>query len=67
MPINPDAAIELLTIPEVAGQLRVCEETGRRLQYRRKIPFHKVGRKVLFLKSDVVEYLEKQRVGTIGS
>ena len=67
MPIDPDAAIELLTVPEVAGMLRVCDETVRRLQHRRRIPFHKVGGRVRFLKRDIVEYLDKQRVKTIGS
>ena len=67
MPIDPDAAIELFTVPEVAGMLRVCDETVRRLQQGRRIPFHKVGGRIRFLKSDIVEYLDKQRVETIGS
>ena len=67
MPINPDAVIELFTVPEVADMLRVCDETVRRLQQGRRIPFHKVGGRVRFLKSDIVEYIDKQRVEKIGS
>ena len=67
MPINPDAVIELFTVPEVADMLRVCDETVRRLQHGRRIPFHKVGGRVRFLKSDIVEYIDKQRVEKIGS
>lgn len=67
MPIDPDATVELLSIPAVAGMLDVCEETVRRLQHKRQLRHYRVGRKIRFLKSDVIEYLEKRCVEAIGS
>jgi excisionase family DNA binding protein len=58
--------MELLTIAEVAEFLKISESTVRRLQQRRLIPFFKVGGSVRFTKSDLVSYLEKQRVETVG-
>jgi len=58
--------MELLTIAGVAEFLKISKSTVRRLQQRRVIPFFKVGGSVRFTKSDLVSYLEKQRVETIG-
>jgi excisionase family DNA binding protein len=58
--------MELLTIAGVAEFLKITESTARRLQQQRLIPFFKVGGSVRFSKSDLVSYLEKQRVETIG-
>ncbi|MEH2480604.1 excisionase family DNA binding protein [Nitrobacteraceae bacterium AZCC 2146] len=66
MPTNSSQTMELLTIAEVAEFLKISESTVRRLQQRRLIPFFKVGGSVRFVKSDLVSYLEKQRVETIG-
>ena len=63
---NPHSEIELLTIDEVAGFLKISASTVRRLQQERHIPFTKVGGSVRFLKSDIVSYLERQRVESIG-
>jgi excisionase family DNA binding protein len=49
-----------------ATSLKISKSTVRRLQRRRLIPFFKVGGSVRFTKSDLVSYLEKQRVETIG-
>jgi excisionase family DNA binding protein len=59
--------MELLTIAGVAEFLKISKSTVRSLQQRRLIPFSKVGGSVRFTKSDLVSYLEKQRVETIGS
>ena len=58
--------MELLTIAGVAEFLKVSKSTARRLQQQRLIPFFKVGGSVRFSKSDLVSFLEKQRVETIG-
>jgi excisionase family DNA binding protein len=58
--------MELLTIAGVAEFLKISKSTVRSLQQRRLIPFFKVGGSVRFTKSDLVSYLEKQRVETIG-
>ena len=54
--------IELLTIKEVAGLLKVSEPTVRRLQQSRSIPFIKVGGCVRFSKGDIISYLQRMRV-----
>jgi len=65
MSVNSSSAIELLTITEVAEILRISATGVRRLQQRRRLPFHKVGGSVRFAKSDVVAYLAKRRVESI--
>ena len=57
-----DPKIELLTINEVAGFLKISVSGVRRLQQARFLPFMKVGGSVRFLVGDLVSYLEKQRV-----
>ncbi|OGG51356.1 hypothetical protein A2704_03790 [Candidatus Kaiserbacteria bacterium RIFCSPHIGHO2_01_FULL_54_36b] len=58
--------IELLTVVEVAALLRISIPSVRRLQQGRHLPFIKVGGSVRFDKSDIVEYLKKERVESIG-
>jgi excisionase family DNA binding protein len=59
------AMIELMTIKEVAQLLKISQSSVRRLQQGRHLPFYKVGGGIRFAKSDIVEYLKKQRVETI--
>jgi excisionase family DNA binding protein len=54
--------IELLTIPEVAKLLKISITGVRRLYIGRHIPFIKVGGSVRFAKSDILEYLKKERI-----
>jgi excisionase family DNA binding protein len=65
MSIDPDSAIELLTIGEVAKLLRISVVGVRRLQQQRRIPFVKVGGSIRITKSDLVFYLTKNRIETI--
>jgi excisionase family DNA binding protein len=58
--------IELLTIPEAARFLKVSASGVRRLQQKRAIPFIKVGGSVRFLKGDLLSYVVKMRVESIG-
>ncbi len=57
---------ELLTVAETAEFLRISKSGVRRLQQKRQLPFIKVGGSVRFAKSDLLTYLEKQRVEPIG-
>lgn len=57
--------IDLLTIDETAELLKVSASGVRRLQQGRRLPFHKVGGSIRFAKSDLVAYLQKQRVEPI--
>jgi excisionase family DNA binding protein len=61
-----DPTIDLLTIAEVAELLKISIPSVRRLQLGRLIPFIKVGGSVRFTRSDIVAYLRKKRVETIG-
>ena len=65
-PINSPLSFVLLTIAEVAKLLKISVSGTRRLQQERHIPFVKVGGSVRFVVSDVLSYLEKQRVESIG-
>jgi excisionase family DNA binding protein len=66
MSIDPNSNVELLTVAEVAEQLRISVSGVRRLQQARQLPFIKVGGSIRFFKSDIFAYLKKQRVGSIG-
>jgi len=57
--------LTLLTISEVAELLKVSKSSVRRPQQGRHIPFIKVGGSIRFSKSDILEYLKKERVGAI--
>ena len=61
-----DPAIELLTIPETAEFLRISVSGVRRLQQGRQIPFFKIGGGIRFAKGDLVSYLTRQRIGSVG-
>ncbi len=67
MSIEPELALELLTIPEVAQLLRISASTVRRLQQQRHIPFFKVGGRIRFTPGDVAAYLQKRRVHSIDA
>jgi len=55
----------LMTLPEAAIYLRISVSGMRRLQQGRHIPFVKVGGVIRFLKSDLIAYVQKQRVEPI--
>jgi excisionase family DNA binding protein len=58
--------LELLTIHEVARLLKISVSSVRRLQQRRRIPFVKVGGSIRFIKSDLLSYVDRERVESIG-
>ena len=60
-----NSTIELLTIKDVAELLKVSIPTVRRLQQGRHLPFIKVGGSIRFSKSDIINYLKKQRIDSI--
>jgi excisionase family DNA binding protein len=66
MSVEISTALELLTIAEVAKLLKISVPSVRRLQQQRHIPFFKVGGRIRFAQSDVVAYLQKRRVHSIG-
>lgn len=58
---------ELLTVADVARLLKISVSSVRRLQRRRQLPFVKVGGHVRYTRSDVAEYLTRQRVEAIDT
>lgn len=66
MTIDSSLALELLTIHEVAKILKISISSVRRLLDARSITFHKVGGSVRVAMSDILSYLQKQRVGSFG-
>lgn len=64
-PSDPNS-IELLTVTEVSKLLKVSVTAVRRLQQARSVPFFKIGGSVRFLKSDIISYLTKRRIESIG-
>ena len=57
---------ELLTIAEVAALFKISKPGVRRLQQQRRIPFVKIGGSVRFIKDDLVSYVKRERVESIG-
>lgn len=62
-----DRADTLLTIPEVAEQLKVGERFVRRLIFERRIAFHKIGRHVRISQADLDAFKRASRVDEGGS
>jgi excisionase family DNA binding protein len=62
---DSEPTIELLTVAEVAQVLKISISGVRRLQERRLIPFFKIGGGIRFATSDILSYLQKQRVEAI--
>jgi excisionase family DNA binding protein len=58
--------LELLTIYEVARLLKISVSSVRRFQQQRRIPFVKVGGSIRFIKSDLLSYVDRERVESIG-
>jgi len=58
--------LELLTIHEVARLLKISVSSVRRFQQQRRIPFVKVGGSIRFIKSDLLSYVDRERVESIG-
>jgi excisionase family DNA binding protein len=58
------AQFDLLTVGEVAAMLRISKTSVYRLKERRLVTFHKVGGGLRFQRSDLEEYLRRQRTGS---
>jgi excisionase family DNA binding protein len=65
-PNELDSGIDLLNVAETARFLNISASGVRRLQQGRHIPFYKVGGSVRFAKDDLLAYLMRHRVGSIG-
>jgi excisionase family DNA binding protein len=52
---------EVLTESQLCELLKIGATTAWRMRHDGEIRYRKVGRNVLFMREDVLEYLEKQR------
>ena len=59
---NPRNAEPMLTVRDVAELTTLSEWTIRTYVSQRKIPFMKLGRRVLFERDDIADWLESFRV-----
>jgi excisionase family DNA binding protein len=66
MPIDSTPAVDLLTIVEAADLLKLSVSGMRRLQYRRRVPFIKVGGSIRFARQDLASFVQGNRVEAIG-
>lgn len=55
----PNAVPQYLTVPEVAALLRCQPSTIYQLVHKRRIPFRKAGRQVLFEVTEIDEWTKK--------
>ncbi len=62
MSTTPDAVPRLMTAQEVAEMLRVPRSTVYELARSRRIPFIKVGRRTLFARQTLLEWIATHTV-----
>jgi excisionase family DNA binding protein len=64
MPQKPEATAspELLTVVETAKTLRISQGTVRAWVLNRKIPYVKVGSRVLFKQADIQSFINRNTV-----
>ena len=57
-----DPTVARLSIKEAAARLGVTPETIRTWVRLRKLPFYKIGKRVVFLASDIDRFFDSRRV-----
>lgn len=59
---NPSQSVdEIFALPEAVVYLKISKPTMYRFTSKRLIPFNKVGKKLLFRKSDLDQWLNQNR------
>jgi excisionase family DNA binding protein len=53
----------LLTVPDLSQWLRIEESTIRKRVCYRRIPYIKIGRRVLFRQEEIERWLEENKAG----
>ena len=66
MPTNSNLTTELLTPEEVAQMLKISKAGVYRLLNKRLIRFYKIMGSIRFQKSDILSFLENNRVEIVG-
>ena len=54
--------LQLLTVKEIADQLNLSRGALYQMIARREIPYVKMGRRVRFVNSDILEWLNCQKI-----
>ena len=60
----PDKAVEIMTIDELAGYLKISKSTLYKLAQDGKLPGQKVGKRWRFRKKTIDGWLDERRVGS---
>ena len=55
---------DILSPKEVCKLLKVSPKTLQTMRDERRIPFSQSGRKIWFLRSDVIQYVNKNRIAS---
>jgi excisionase family DNA binding protein len=55
--------LELVTEDELSGLLKICKRQLYNMRMRGEIPYFKLGRSVRFRVGDVLEALDRMRIG----
>lgn len=59
--------LDVLTFEEVAAALKKTEKTIRNMVARREIPYMRIGRRTMFSRESLREWLQKKEVRPHGS
>lgn len=57
--------VEFINIDEASKFLRLKKATIYQMVFKREIPFYKSTKKLLFKKSDLIEWVEKDKILTV--
>lgn len=57
---------EFMNIDEASSFLKLKKTTIYQMVFKREIPFYKSTKKLLFKKSDLIEWVEKDRILTVS-
>ncbi len=63
-PENTDSK-ELLTVADLSQLLGIAKQTVYDKIVRKEIPYHKTGKKLLFRRSEIDEWIDSKRVKTL--
>jgi excisionase family DNA binding protein len=62
IPIPSKSKGEYMTVPQLAEYLQISKSTIFSWIYQRKIPYSKIGRRVMFKREDIVQWCEDKKV-----
>ncbi len=49
----------MITVPEVAENLRIAQVTVRKWVREQRLPFYRLGSRIFFRNADIIDFVEK--------